>query len=196
MTLSATPWDWLLEPPREFLTSRRWEKIPRHHFALAGGLAVLAYALGETVVRSSADTANTGFIILALTGLSVFLSFIAGVGFTFQIAKTFGRSDIPWTAWLATALITLVPLHLALPLALICRPLGIGGIFLYEIGKLFILTAVLRRWMWAVHATFAWPLWAAMLLLFTPLIVACIALAVGLMLVALVVLFAMLGSIA
>jgi hypothetical protein len=168
-------WSWVLDPPQNTLAPdalatltslKRWAVLIS---------AMGSYALAETFLAQPLQNSPhfAPGMTLLLNFLLPFTAFFLVLALTFEIRRIIQTSTLPFHTWFSAGVIAVIPLHLLLPLALLCRPLGMGGLLIYTLGECLIATAVIRRGAWGVETLCEWPLWAAYLLILSPLLMAC-----------------------
>lgn len=159
---------WVVSEPREALDQGRIPETFEMAWA-ASFSALLSAALAENVL-----------VPISIQNLALaFTSYLAGYALLVFVVQQIGRmiaGQTPATPeWYRAGAIVILPAHLLLPAALICRPLGIPGLLIYELFKVAVLAWMVRRGTWAVQALLRWPSWAAMLLALSPLILGILA---------------------
>jgi hypothetical protein len=171
--MNLSLYDWVFEPPRETLQAGVLDSLPRISFAVVFVSSLFSYALAKTLMASAlVDPSRTipflGELVLNL--LLPALAFFGILTIIYEIVRLVWAEPMPFRPWLTAGIAALVPLHLTLPLALVCRPMGTGGLMIYTLVEAVICLAVIRRWAWGIQTICNWPLWGAYLLVLSPVI--------------------------
>jgi hypothetical protein len=159
---------WLLDPPRETLFRQVQSPFSPVSVGLVLTGSLLSAALAERIMFPSH---STGF---GLTYFSFLLAFVLTAFLFHQVSRLILNHDSSFGQWVNAGAIALVPLNVLLPAALACQNIGNSGAVGYELLKIVIGWAVMRRSLWAIEAITRWPSWACLLLLVGPFIVAII----------------------
>ncbi len=172
-TPNAASWDWVLAAPQDTLTPDFIETVPMPSLGLACVSGLVSYSLAETLLTSATRAmAPLAFFTVNLC-LQAF-GFFSILFIIHQIARLTRNKPVPFRPIFSVGVIAFIPIHLTLPLALICRPLEGGGLFLYALGELALWMVVLRRWTSGLHNLFGWPSWASMLVVLSPFLIGCL----------------------
>jgi len=159
---------WLLDSPREALFQQARSPLS----PVSVGLVLTGSLLSATLAELIMFPAHlTGF---GLTYFSFLLAFILTAFLFHYVSRLILNHDSSFGQWVHAGAISLVPLNLLLPAALMGQNFGNSGVAGYELFKIVIGWAVLRRSLWAIEAITRWPSWACLLLLVGPFIVAII----------------------
>jgi len=181
---------WLLDPPRETL----FRQVALPFSPVSTGLvltgSLLSAALAERLIF---PFHRVGF---AATWVSFLLAFVLTALLFHQVSRLILNRDSSFGQWIHAGTIALVPLNLLLPAALVCQNFGNSGAAGYEVFKIVVGWAVLRRWLWAIEAITRWPSWACLLLLVGPFLAAIIVGVFVMVLMGVVFLVAALSSLA
>jgi hypothetical protein len=166
-------YDWVLDPPRETLNSPNLQTLPRSLFHAVWASALFSLALAKTFIEQPLQSFRP--VVFVAPFLFNFclsaIAFFAVLGLFYRVVEMVKEEPVPFSRWLGVGAVAMVPLHLALPSALICRSLGVTGLVLYSLAIAVLYLAVVRRWAWGVQALTGWSLWASVGLVISPLVV-------------------------
>jgi hypothetical protein len=167
MNVSAlTQWLW---SPAADLASAPPRRLPAQTFPALGS-ALLSLSLAEAIMAGS-SARELGWVLL-----SYLLLFCMVLWLFSRLSGLASRAAAPWQGWLVVGTYALFPVHLLLPAALAFRPAGVSGLFLYELVKIGVILSAARRFTEGVEAVNGWPRWAALILLMSPWLLACLGL--------------------
>ncbi|MFA5976240.1 MAG: hypothetical protein WC859_08780 [Elusimicrobiota bacterium] len=156
--------DWTLAPPKETFAGQRQNPISLESAVVISASGLFSAALAESIPSSSSGQE------LALVFFSTLLVFLFFVMLYHQLSRLFSDDAPSGGVWFRAGAIVVVPAHLLLPAALLCRPFGSYGLALYGLAKLVVLSWMIRRGQWAVQSLLGWPAWASVLLMGSPLV--------------------------
>ena len=159
---------WLLDPPRETLQRQVQTPFPPFAVGLVLTGSLLSATLAELVVF---PLHHAGF---GFRYFSFLLAFVLTAFLFHQVSRLTLTHESSFGQWINAGAIAMVPLNLLLPSALLFQSAGPAGIVGYELCKMVIGWAVVRRWLWVIEAITRWPSWACLLLLVGPFIAAII----------------------
>jgi hypothetical protein len=171
-----TAYAWVLEPPQETLAAGALDALPRWTLYSVFFSSLFSFSLAKTLMASALVTSSRPVPFLGELFANLLLPAMAFMGIlvlTYEILRLSKTDPVPFRSWAPIGMAALIPLHLTLPLALLCRPMGVGGLVLYSLAEAVIYLAVIRRWAWGVQTVCAWPLWASYLLVLSPVLLGC-----------------------
>src|SRR4029077_19519739 len=149
-------WLWVLDPPQPTLTPEGIQMIPRRVLILSLFSSIFSYALADTYLalprHPSVASESLFSMCLSNMGLTTAL-FVLMLVFIYQILRVIHDPRVPFQTLLSIGAVAVIPLHLTLPLALVCHPFRIAGFFIYGLSELAIGVSVLRRMAWDLQPT-------------------------------------------
>ena len=173
----AANWLWVFDAPRDILAPSAQSKLSRTTLLASLASSLFSYSLAETFMAQPLHPLVRAGAPLAWLCINFSLQCVAFslvLGMLYEFLRVFRDQPTPFGPWFSIGVMALLPLHLLLPLALLCRPLGTGGYLIYTLGELGIAAAMIRRWAWGVQMQYEWPLWGAYLLVLSPLLIICL----------------------
>jgi hypothetical protein len=157
---------WILSPSNEALQAGPAESSAISKLILLLMSSLLSVSLAETLAISGgrADWGRAFFTFGAAFWVWTFLFY--------KLSKIFSKSVAPFSKWFIAGVHATLPLHLALPAALVFHGPKPASMLVYELAKALIFFAIAKRSVHALETLNGWPSWAATLLFISPFLIA------------------------
>jgi hypothetical protein len=202
MNLRRASIDWVLDPPRETLTVDFVTRLPKATLFAALLSSIFSYALAKALLVSQMNQMLGGGSMPAASVVFVMNFSLQVIGFfsvafiMSRIARLVTGEPSAYVFWVAVGCLALLPLHLTLPLAMICQPLGQAGRLIYAFGAISLWGMVIRRWAWGAQNRYAWPFWGALLVVLSPFLIGSLVLIISAAFIVMILCLALLGMLA
>ena len=174
--------EWVIESPEEILVPEFLQSLPTRSIWNTLLLTIFSVALAKILWKQPLYFkwgAPSPFALLFMQIILEGAFFFYALGVIREIMRWVYPQPVPFRVLMALGAVAFIPLHLTLPLALLCRPLGEAGTLIFIFGKLAIWTLVLQRFVSGLRRLLAWPAWAAGLVVLSPLFLTCATLMVA-----------------
>jgi hypothetical protein len=165
---------WVLEPAQDTLKPDFISRLPKSAKVAAFLSTFFSYALAKTyLVAHLPHSLSSGRVpsaaVLFLFSISTgMLGFYSCTFLMSRVARLATGMPAALSDWFSLGILAILPLHLTLPLAMLCRPLGGGGRLIFALGEISLWGLILRRLASGVQFRYQWPFWGGLLVVISP----------------------------
>jgi hypothetical protein len=167
-----TTWQsWVLDSPRDTWTREFVEKLPRLTLAALYLSTLFSYALAKTLLVDSLHETSvatpSAVVFLFHFGLQA-VSFISAAFLMSRVARLATGEPSAFVPWVSMGILAAIPIHLVLPLALLCRSFGIVGRIVFACAEISLWGLCFRRWASAAQQRYNWSFGKSLLVVLSP----------------------------